>query len=103
MHGDPPTREGDSMSDPSQQAPAHAIGEAVARPPQGHAIEKLSVNVPRSLGERLRVLAFEERLSESSIAEVALRLLFAQHPDDTALGAFLRERGATLQRPRRRH
>jgi hypothetical protein len=58
---------------------------------------KLSVNVPADQGDRLRTLAFEQRVSESSIVQVALRLLFARG-DDAAVGTILRDHGATLRR-----
>jgi hypothetical protein len=62
----------------------------------GHQV-KLSVNVPPDVGERLRALAFEHRLSGSSIIQVALRQFFARG-DDTTLGVLLRELGASLRR-----
>ncbi|MBV8171356.1 MAG: hypothetical protein JO219_05425 [Candidatus Eremiobacteraeota bacterium] len=58
---------------------------------------KLSVNVPADQGERLRTLAFEQRVSESSIVQVALRLLFTRG-DDEAVGSILKDHGATLRR-----
>ncbi len=58
---------------------------------------KLSVNVSAEVGWRLRKIAFEERLSESSIVEIALEQLFAK-TTDTSLGKFLREHGASLRR-----
>jgi hypothetical protein len=58
---------------------------------------KLSVNVSSSIGERLRKLAFDERISESSIVEIALQVLFEGSPESD-IGPFLRDRGATLRR-----
>ena len=58
---------------------------------------KLSVNVSYDVGQRLKRLAFEQRLSESSIVEVALTALFSRG-DDEHLGTFLRARGASLRR-----
>ena len=58
---------------------------------------KLSVNVSDDIGKRLRRIAFEERLSESSIVEIALGQLFGLTTDAT-VGTFLRERGASLRR-----
>jgi hypothetical protein len=58
---------------------------------------KLSVNVSAEVGWRLRKIAFEERLSESSIVEIALEELFAR-TTETTVGKFLRERGASLRR-----
>ena len=59
---------------------------------------KLSVNVSGEVGGRLRRLAFDERLSESSIVEIALAQLFGKNSSDGPLGRFLREHGATLRR-----
>lgn len=61
---------------------------------------KLSVNVTHDIGSRLRKVAFEERLSESSIVEIALDLLFAKSTD-AQVGKFLRDRGASLRRSTR--
>jgi len=58
---------------------------------------KLSVNVSGAIGRRLRKVAFEERLSESSIVEIALAMLFTR-TSDANLGKYLRERGASLRR-----
>ena len=58
---------------------------------------KLSVNVSSDVGQRLRRIAFDERLSESSIVQIALKLMFAQTTDET-IGPFLREQGASLRR-----
>jgi len=60
---------------------------------------KLSINVAEDLGSRLRTLAFNERLSESSIVEVALAI-FYEAGDDEALAEVLRSRGASLRRKR---
>ncbi|MBV8600010.1 MAG: hypothetical protein JO359_00450 [Candidatus Eremiobacteraeota bacterium] len=62
---------------------------------------KLSVNVSEEVGLRLRHVAFEQRLSESSIVEVALAMLFRRN-DAATLGALLRQHGATLRRKRKR-
>jgi predicted transcriptional regulator len=59
---------------------------------------KLSVNVSADVGMRLRRFAFEERLSESSIVEIALNQLFARNPSEATLAKFLREHGASLRR-----
>ncbi len=58
---------------------------------------KLSVNVSGETGKRLRRIAHGERLSESSIVQIALTLMFDKMSDAT-VGAFLRERGASLRR-----
>ncbi|MBV8074705.1 MAG: hypothetical protein JO140_04675 [Candidatus Eremiobacteraeota bacterium] len=62
---------------------------------------KLSVNVSEDVGLRLRQVAFEQRLSESSIVEVALAMLF-RRSDASTLGGLLRQHGATLRRKRKR-
>jgi hypothetical protein len=58
---------------------------------------KLSVNVSSEIGDRLRRIAFDERLSESSIVQIALKLMFARTTSET-IGPFLREQGASLRR-----
>jgi hypothetical protein len=58
---------------------------------------KLSVNVSAETGRRLRKVAFEERLSESSIVEIALEMLFSRTTEAT-VGKYLREHGASLRR-----
>jgi predicted transcriptional regulator len=60
---------------------------------------KLSINVAHEIGDRLRRLAFERRVSESSIVEVALTALYADR-EDHELAHVLREGGATLRRKR---
>jgi hypothetical protein len=64
-------------------------------------VVKLSVNVSEEIGTRLRQVAFEQRLSESSIVEVALGLLF-RRIDGPSLGTVLRQHGATLRRKRQK-
>jgi len=59
---------------------------------------KLSVNVTSTIGTRLRRIAFDERVSESSIVQIALDGLF-EGRSDTDLGQFLRDNGASLRRP----
>ena len=73
-------------------APAGAAGSTGA--------VKLSVNVTRDVGIRLRRIAFDERVSESSIVEIALNGLFTEM-SDAQLGEFLRSQGASLRRPAR--
>lgn len=60
---------------------------------------KLSINVAHEIGDRLRRLAFDRRVSESSIVEVALQALYADR-DDHEMAHVLREGGATLRRKR---
>jgi hypothetical protein len=70
-----------------------------AKPKAGSSV-KLSVNVSHNVGSRLRKVAFEERLSESSIVEISLALLFSKSTD-AQIGKFLRDRGASLRRAAR--
>lgn len=65
--------------------------------PVAPAALKFSINVSADVGTRLKELAFQQRLSESSIVEVALKHLFSR-VDDDVLGAFLRQNGACLRR-----
>lgn len=58
---------------------------------------KLSVNVSAETGSRLRRIAYGERLSESSIVQIALTLLFEKMAD-APVGDFLRKQGASLRR-----
>jgi hypothetical protein len=58
---------------------------------------KLSVNVSGTIGNRLRQVAFQERLSESSIVQIALQLMFDATTNED-VGEFLRENGASLRR-----
>ena len=58
---------------------------------------RFTVNLAADVAAQLRELAHEQRLSESSIVEVALRQLFTRM-DARTLGAFLREHGACLRR-----
>lgn len=60
-------------------------------------LRKLSLNVPGAIAERLRKLAFDNSVSESSVVEIALRAFF-QLGDSEQLGAHLRHNGATLRR-----
>ncbi|HEY1727426.1 MAG TPA: hypothetical protein VGG22_03485 [Candidatus Baltobacteraceae bacterium] len=69
--------------------------------PAAPEVVKLSVNVSEEIGTRLRQVAFEQRLSESSIVEVALGLLF-RRSDGPTLGSVLRQHGATLRRKRQK-
>ena len=58
---------------------------------------RFTVNISAEVGATLREVAFEHRVSESSIIEIALRQLFRRLPPE-ALGPFLREHGACLRR-----
>ncbi len=61
------------------------------------ALRKLSINVSQEIGLRLRRLAFEQDVSESSIIEIALREFLAHEPRRGWENA-LRKKGATLRR-----
>lgn len=58
---------------------------------------KFSINLSSEVGSELRRIAFEERVSESSIIEIALRHLFRKVSSDR-LGVFLKQNGACLRR-----
>lgn len=58
---------------------------------------RFTVNISQDVGDQLKEIAFENRVSESSIIEVALRQLF-RRVTPPALGAFLRQNGACLRR-----
>lgn len=58
---------------------------------------KFSINISAEVGAELRRIAFEERVSESSIIEIALRQLFRKVSPDR-LGMFLKQNGACLRR-----
>jgi len=81
--------------------PASPGGKLRVDPAAASSTLKLSVNVSEEVGLKLRQVAFDHRLSESSIVEVALGLLF-RRSDGPAIGAVLRQHGATLRRKRQR-
>ncbi len=58
---------------------------------------RFTVNLSEEVGAELRKIAYEHRVSESSIVEIALRQLFKRVQPD-ALGVFLRQHGACLRR-----
>lgn len=58
---------------------------------------KFSINLSAELGSELRRIAFEERVSESSVIEISLRQLFRRVSPDR-LGVFLKQNGACLRR-----
>ena len=91
---------------PSQSVRETVVGETVASAriaERGAAKQastmKLSINVAEDLGARLRRLAFDLRVSESSIVEVALGLLY-ESGEDNEIAEILRQRGASLRRKR---
>lgn len=58
---------------------------------------KFSVNIASDVGLELKRIAFENRVSESSVIEIALRQLFGNVTEER-LGVFLRQNGACLRR-----
>jgi hypothetical protein len=58
---------------------------------------KFSVNISSDVGLELKRIAFENRVSESSVIEIALRQLFGRVSKER-LGVFLRQNGACLRR-----
>ena len=62
------------------------------------ALRKLSINVPEEIGLRLKRLAFDHDVSESSIIEIALREFLTREPRRGGWGTVLRQKGATLRR-----
>jgi hypothetical protein len=58
---------------------------------------KFSVNISSDVGLELKRIAFENRVSESSVIEIALRQLFGRVTRER-LGTFLRQNGACLRR-----
>lgn len=58
---------------------------------------KFSINLSSEVGLELRRTAFEERVSESSVIEIALRQLFRKVSSER-LGVFLKQNGACLRR-----
>ena len=58
---------------------------------------KFSINLSADVGSELRRIAFDERVSESSVIEIALRHLFRRVSSDR-LGVFLKQNGACLRR-----
>ncbi|MDQ6929134.1 MAG: hypothetical protein M3126_00520 [Candidatus Eremiobacteraeota bacterium] len=61
------------------------------------ALRKLSINVSEEIGLRLKRMAFEHDVSESSIIEIALSE-FLSHEPRRGWGASLRQKGASLRR-----
>ncbi len=58
---------------------------------------KFSVNIANDIGTELKRIAFENRVSESSVIEISLRQLFGKVTKER-LGVFLRQNGACLRR-----
>ena len=74
---------------PKAQVPARVGGAANA--------VKFSVNISSDVGLELKRIAFDNRVSESSVIEIALRQLFGRVSKER-LGMFLRQNGACLRR-----
>ncbi|MBV9015385.1 MAG: hypothetical protein JO030_07670 [Candidatus Eremiobacteraeota bacterium] len=73
---------------------AAALSQRIGDPQNA---QRFTVNLSADVGTELREIAMANRISESSIVEIALRQLF-RRVSAPALGAFLRERGACLRR-----
>lgn len=58
---------------------------------------RFTVNLAADVGDELRRIAHEHRVSESSVIEIALRQMLRRVSGD-ALGTFLRQHGACLRR-----
>jgi len=69
--------------------------EAEVGPPVN--AHRFTVNISDDVGSELRRIAYEHRVSESSVIEIALRQLFRRVGPD-ALGTFLHQHGACLRR-----
>lgn len=59
--------------------------------------QRFTVNLAAEIGEQLRTAAVTNRVSESSVVEIALRQLF-RRVAAPSLGTFLRENGGCLRR-----
>jgi len=58
---------------------------------------RFTVNISEDVATELRQIAFDHRVSESSVIEIALRQLL-RRVTPSSLGAFLRQNGACLRR-----
>jgi hypothetical protein len=59
--------------------------------------QRITLNLSREISEHLHRVAVQNRVSESSVVEIALRQLFRRVPPLT-LRAFLHDQGACLRR-----
>jgi hypothetical protein len=73
-----------------------AIGAGTTTRDCPASIRTVSHTLEGHLAERLRFVAYRERVSESAVIEYALRGLLVS--DDSELGARMRDGGATLRR-----
>jgi len=60
---------------------------------------RFTVNIAEDVAGQLREIAFEHRVSESSVIEIALRHLL-RRVSPAGIGAFLHQNGACLRRRR---
>lgn len=58
---------------------------------------RMTLNLSSDVGGRVRDIAHVNRVSESSVVEIALRHLFSHIPAE-AIGTYLRQHGACLRR-----
>lgn len=70
------------------------VAQRIGRPEDA---QRFTVNLSAEIARELRDVAERHRVSESSIVEIALRQLL-RRVNASALGAFLRDRGACLRR-----
>ena len=82
------------MTTRNRSASSAALSPKIGDPQNA---QRFTVNLSVEVSEELREIAWQNRVSESSIVEIALRQLF-RRVSAPALGAFLRERGACLRR-----
>jgi hypothetical protein len=81
------------LCDCNSNQPAHSSADAVC----SLSIRTVSHTLEGHLAERLRFVAYRERVSESAVIEFALRGLLSDD-DDSELGSRMRSAGATLRR-----
>jgi hypothetical protein len=74
--------------------PAPPLSAEVGSPSNA---QKFSVNLSSEIGTKLKQIAFEHQVSESSIIEIGLRQLFRRVSPER-LGAFLKQNGECLRR-----
>lgn len=67
-------------------------------PPPPAGIAKVSHTMPADVAERLRTIAFFQRVSESAIIEVALAHLWDEYGSNEAIGAAVRDAGHGMRR-----
>ncbi|GAC1308183.1 MAG: hypothetical protein NVSMB19_21300 [Vulcanimicrobiaceae bacterium] len=66
--------------------------------PRGSGVRTICHTLPAELAERLRVFAFDHRVSESAILEYAFVTLLQSGADEARLAAAMRDAGYGLRR-----